>query len=386
VQFFLIVFGFAPLVMLGLHDVGGWSGLKAGLARVALARGFGPGAWSESWAYLGSTASNPMGVEWFGLVMGLGFVLSFGYWCTDFLTVQRAMAAESLSAALRAPLIATAPKMLFPFLVVLPGMIAVALAQGAGATAFTLPHKLDGSPNFDLVIPTMLGRYFPAGLLGLGLTALIASFMSGMAGNVTAFNTVWTNDIYQPYLRPGAGDHHYLWMGRVATVGGVLLSLAAAYFASAFNNIMDVLQLVFAFINAPLFATFLLGMFWRRANGTGAFCGLLAGTLAAALHHALTLPAHAAVGVKGGWLAVLHLYPSEMAQNFWTAIFAWTTCLLATIIVSLAGRPPAPGSLAGLVRAETPRIEAAAAFVWQRPEVLAALALAAVIALNSECF
>jgi solute:Na+ symporter, SSS family len=382
VQFFLIVFGFAPLVMLGLHDVGGWAGLKAGLARVALAHGFGAGAWSESWAYLGSTASNPMGVEWFGLVMGLGFVLSFGYWCTDFLTVQRAMAAESLSAARRAPLIATLPKMLFPFLVILPGMIAVALTQGAGTAPFTLPPKPDGSPNFDLVIPTMLGHYFPAGLLGLGLTALIASFMSGMAGNVTAFNTVWTNDIYRPYLRPGAGDRHYLWMGRVATVGGVLLSLGAAYFASAFNNIMDVLQLVFAFINAPLFATFLLGMFWRRANGHGAFCGLLAGTLAAALHHGMTLPAHAAIGVKGGWLAVVHHYPSEMAQNFWTAIVAWTSCFLVTIIVSLAGRPPPRGSLAGLVRSETPRIAVAAAPPWQRPWVLAVLALAAVVALN----
>jgi solute:Na+ symporter, SSS family len=386
VQFFLIVFGFAPLVMLGLHDVGGWSGLKAGLSRVALEHGFGAGAWSESWRYLGSTAQNPMGVEWFSLIMGLGFVLSFGYWCTDFLTIQRAMAAESVSAARRAPLIATVPKMLFPFLVILPGMIAVALTQGAGAAAFTLPTKPDGSPNFDLVIPTMLAHYFPAGLLGLGLTALIASFMSGMAGNVTAFNTVWTNDIYQPYLRPGAGDRHYLWMGRVATVGGVLLSLAAAYFASAFNNIMDVLQLVFAFINAPLFATFLLGMFWRRANGNGAFFGLLAGTVAAALHHGMTLPAHAAVGVKGGWLAVMHRYPSEMAQNFWTAIVAWTVCFLVTIIVSLAGRSPVAGSLVGLVRSETPRIEPRASSFWERPAVLAALALAAVVALNIAFF
>ncbi len=382
VQFFLIVFGFAPLVMLGLHDVGGWSGLRAGLARVALAHGFGAGAWSESWAYLGSTALNPMGVERFGLVMGLGFVLSFGYWCTDFLTIQRAMAADSLSAARRAPLIATLPKMLFPFLVILPGMIAVALTQGAGSSAFALPNKPDGSPNFDLVIPTLLGHYFPAGLLGLGLTALIASFMSGMAGNVTAFNTVWTNDIYQPYLRPGAGDRHYLWMGRVATVGGVLLSLAAAYLAAAFNNIMDVLQLVFAFINAPLFATFLLGMFWQRANGNGAFYGLLAGTVAAALHHGMTLPAHAVVGVKGGWLAIEHHYPSEMAQNFWTAIIAWTSCFVVTIIVSLAGRPPAPGSLVGLVRSATPRIDAGAKPWWQRPEFLAALAIAAVVALN----
>src|SRR3984957_6383161 len=291
-QFFLIVFGFAPLVMLGLHDVGGWAGLQAGLARVATSQGFAPGAWSESWRFLGSTSTNPMGVEWIGMAMGLGFVLSFGYWCTDFLIVQRAMAAESMSAARRTPLIATLPKMLFPFLVIVPGMIAIALTQRAGVGGLSLPSKPDGSLNFDLVIPLMLGHYFPNGLLGLGLTALIASFMSGMAGNLTAFNTVWTNDIYQPYIRSNASDAHSLWMGRIITVVGVVLSLLAAYLVAQFNTIMDVLQLVFAFINAPLFATFLLGMFWKRANGHGAFVGLVAGTLAAAVHHGLTLPAH----------------------------------------------------------------------------------------------
>ena len=381
-QFFLIVFGFAPLVFLGLHDVGGWDGLTAGLARVATAHGYAPGAWSESWRFLGSTTANPMGVEWFGIVMGLGFVLSFGYWCTDFLIVQRAMAAESMSAARRTPLIATLPKMLFPFLVILPGMIAIALTQGAGASGFVLPGKPDGTPNFDLVIPVMLGHYFPNGLLGLGLTALIASFMSGMAGNVTAFNTVWTNDIYRPYIRGDASDQHYLWMGRIATLGGVLLSLAAAYLVSAFNNIMDVLQLVFAFINAPLFATFLLGMFWRRANGHGAFSGLLAGTAAAALHHGLTLPAHALPGVKGGWLALTHLYPSEMAQNFWTAIFAWSTCFVVTIVVSLLGAAPARERLVGLVHSETPRIDDGSVVWWQRPAALGALALAGAALLN----
>jgi SSS family solute:Na+ symporter len=380
-QFFLIVFGFLPLVLLGLHDIGGWSGLKLGLAQVATSQGFAPGAWSESWAYLGSTNSNPMGVEWFGMAMGLGFVLSFGYWCTDFLIVQRAMAAESLSAARRTPLIATLPKMLFPFLVIIPGMIAVALTHRAGAAGLIIPLKPDGAANYDLVIPMMLVHYFPNGLLGLGLTALIASFMSGMAGNVTAFNTVWTNDIYQPYIRRGAGDTHYLWMGRFATVAGVALSLLAAYLVAEFNNIMDVLQLVFAFINAPLFATFLLGMFWKRANGHGAFAGLIAGTLAAALHQGLTLPAHANIGIKGGWLTILHLYPSEMAQNFWTAIFAWVACFTVTILVSLATRPP-QHSLQGLVYSETPR-ELTANDSWhQRPVTLGLLALAAVVALN----
>jgi len=381
-QFFLIVFGFLPLVLLGLHDVGGWTGLQAGLARVAGAQGFAPGAWSESWRYLGNTASNPMGVEWFGMAMGLGFVLSFGYWCTDFLIIQRAMAAESMSAARRTPLIATLPKMLFPFLVIVPGMIAIALTAGAGSSGFHLPPKPDGTLNYDLVIPVMLAHYFPSGLLGLGLTALIASFMSGMAGNVTAFNTVWTNDIYAPYLRPGAGDAHYLWIGRLATVAGVLLSLAAAYLVAEFNNIMDVLQLVFAFINAPLFATFLLGMFWKRSNGDGAFTGLLAGTVAAGLHHGLTLPAHATAGIKGGWLGVVHAYPSEMAQNFWTAIFAWSTCFLVTILVSLATRPPDPAVLPGLVYSATPRIVTADEPWILRPATLGVAALAAVVVLN----
>ncbi len=381
-QFFLIVFGFLPLVLLGLHDVGGWSGLQAGLARVAASQGFAPGAWSESWRFMDSTSHNPMGVEWFGMVMGLGFVLSFGYWCTDFLIVQRAMAAESMSAARRAPLIAALPKMLFPFLVIVPGMIAIALTHEAGS-GFSLPAKPDGTPNFDLVIPVMLGRYFPNGLLGLGLTALIASFMSGMAGNVTAFNTVWTNDIYQPYIRPTASDAHYLWMGRLATVAGVVLSLGAGYLVAQFNNIMDVLQLVFAFINAPLFATFLLGMFWTRANGHGAFTGLVTGTLAAGLHHGMTLPAHASTGVKGGWLAVLHVYPSEMAQNFWTAIFAWSACFLVTIVVSLTtGRGAARRDLSGLVYSQTPRVAGDADPWYLRPGALGLLALSAVVALN----
>jgi SSS family solute:Na+ symporter len=228
----------------------------------------------------------------------------------------------------------------------------------------------------------MLGHYFPNGLLGLGLTALIASFMSGMAGNLTAFNTVWTNDIYQPYIRSGASDAHYLWMGRIITVVGVVLSLLAAYLVAQFNNIMDVLQLVFAFINAPLFATFLLGMFWKRANGHGAFTGLVAGTLAAAVHHGLTLPAHAVAGIKGGWLGLVHVYPSEMAQNFWTAIFAWSAGFVVTIIVSLVSGGAPQRDLTGLVYSQTPRVQGEGEPWYRRPVLLGVLALAAVVALN----
>ena len=381
-QFFLIVFGFAPLVFLGLEDIGGWHGLVTGLRQVAVSRGFAPDAWTSTWSVMSSPSSNPMGVEWISIAMGLGFVLSFGYWCTDFLVVQRALAADSMQSARRTPLIAAVPKMLFPFLVILPGMTAIASTLHGGASGLALPHKADGALNYDMVIPLMLGHYFPNGLLGLGLTALMASFMTGMAGNVTAFNTVWTYDIYQAYIRQRASDHHYLNMGRVATVAGIALSIAAAYAANRFNNIMDLLQLLFAFVNAPLFATFLLGMFWKRASGHGAFFGLLAGTAAAAAHHGLTLPTGSATGIQGGWIAVLHLYPSQMAQNFWTAIYAFCVCFAVTVAVSLATRARAEHDLEGLVYSLTPRLSAAGERWYARPAVLGACVLAGAIVLN----
>src|ERR671932_1110463 len=224
-QFFLIVAGLFPLVTLALRDVGGWGGLTTRLGAAAQAGGHAPGAYTHLWRYMDSPSHNPLGVEWFGLLMGLGFVLSFGYWCTDFLVVQRAMAANSMTSARRTPLIAAFPKMMFPALVVLPGMIALAATIGADGAGL-IPPKLDaamrplmdarGRPvlDFDLATPSLLVHYFPAGMLGLGVTALMASFMSGMAGNVTAFNTVWTYDIYQSHIRPGAAVAHNPWVGR----------------------------------------------------------------------------------------------------------------------------------------------------------------------------
>jgi SSS family solute:Na+ symporter len=399
-QFFLIVAGFFPLVLLGLKNVGGWSGLKQQL----------PVAYAHSWQGMGNAHTNPLGVEWFALVMGLGFVLSFGYWCTDFLVVQRAMAADSMIAARRTPLIAALPKMVFPFLVILPGLIAIALptpvmqsvnASGSAPILASAPGKglipakvdettgavkldADGKPilDYDLAIPNMLIHYFPTGILGLGLTALLASFMSGMAGNVTAFNTVWTYDIYQSYLNKKASDEHYLWMGRMSTVFGILISIAAAYAATRFNNIMDFLQLVFAFVNAPLFATFLLGMFWKRTSGHGAFFGLLLGTTAAAIHHGLTLPMGAVPGIKGGWLGSIHTYPSEMAQNFWTAIWAWSACFVITILISLATKPRAESELKGLVYSLTERPSEGHLSFFQRPLTLGIIVLALVLLLN----
>ncbi len=436
-QFFLIVAGFAPLVWIGLRNVGGWQGIKHAL----------PATMTHSWRGMAHASTNSLGVEWVGLAMGLGFVLSFGYWCTDFLVIQRAMAADSEISARRVPLIAAVPKMFFPFLVILPGLIAVTvtshMAGAGGAPVPGIPHltqtitetpggavgtrpvaavedtnaaaseaaagmpldeahphgiipakldpvsgqpmlNADGTPvyNYDLAIPVMLLHFFPTGILGLGLTALLASFMSGMAGNVTAFNTVWTYDIYQAYINRRDTDAHYLWMGRMATIGGIVLSIGAAYTVKNFNNIMDALQLIFSLVNAPLFATFLLGMFWKRTTGHGAFTGLISGTLAALAHHGLTLPADATPGIHGAWLHLVHTYPSDMAQNFWTAIFAFTVNLVVTIAVSLLTEPRPEPELVGLVYSLTPRPVETHLDWWQRPATLGVAVLAMLVVLN----
>ncbi len=363
-QFFLIVLGFSPLAILAVNRAGGWAGMRANL----------PDVMTHTWKYAGTATANPMGVEAFGLVAGLGFVLSFGYWCTDFLVIQRAMAANSMSAARRTPLMAAFPKMIMPFIVIVPGIAALALTKmGSG---YSLPLKGDGY-DYDLALTTLMAQFYPSGMLGVGLTALMASFMSGMAGNVTAFNTVFTFDIYQSYLRPGQSDSHYLKVGRLTTVVGVALSIATAYLASQFNNIMDFLQLIFGFVNAPLFATFLLGMFWKRATGHGAFTGLLSGTGAAALVHGLTV----AEG-KGGWISNLHVFPSQMAQNFWIAIFAWVTCFLVTIVVSLATTAHSESSLRGLVYGLTDMPSEEGVAWYLRPVPLAIVVAVALTILN----
>jgi len=363
-QFFLIVIGFTPLAIMAVSKAGGWEGMSSRLPPVMV----------HAWKYTGSSADNPMGGEAFGLLTGLGFVLSFGYWCTDFLVVQRAMAANSMSAARRTPLIAAFPKMVMPFIVILPGIAAMALTKMN--VGYSLPIKGAGY-DYDLALTTTMVHFYPSGLLGLGLTALMASFMSGMAGNVTAFNTVFTYDLYQSYIRKNAPDDHYLRVARWTTLFGVALSIAAAYMAQAYNNIMDVLQLVFSFVNAPLFATFLLGMFWKRTTGHGAFVGLLSGTGAAAAVHGLTI----AEG-KGGWIATVHQFPSTMAQNLWMAIFAWSTCFVVTLLVSLATRARPEEELRGLVYSLTPRVIDADEPWHKRPAVLACIVGAFVFILN----
>jgi SSS family solute:Na+ symporter len=365
VQFFLIVLGFAPLSILAVSKAGGWRGISTHLQPVM----------THSWHYVTHASENPMGVELFGLLAGLGFVLSFGYWCTNFLVVQRAMAAETMAGARQTPLIAAFPKIFMPFVVIFPGIAAVALMNMS--SGYTLPLKPQGGYDYDQVLTTLMAQFYPSGVLGIGMTALMASFMSGMAGNVTAFNTVFTYDLYQSYIRRNAPDRHYLWVGRVTTVAGVALSIGTAYLATYFNNIMDFLQLVFAFVNAPLFATFLLGMFWKRTTSSGAFWGLLTGLVAGALTLGLTVAEN-----KGGWIAQLHQFPSSMAQNFWIAIISWCACFIVTLLVSLATKPKPESELHNLVYGVTDLPHEGNAPWYKRPGPLAVVVIAVLVIMN----
>jgi SSS family solute:Na+ symporter len=463
-QFFMIVLGFAPVVYLGLKDVGGWGAMNHSLQAVAVnpsalylkdpGISYASNAWTSAWQpVLAGPAHNPMGVDWFAMIFGLGFVLSFGYWCTNFLVVQRAMAAKNMTAARNTPLVAAIPKMFFPFLVIVPGMIAVALtsmpdkdyripppiisqanydnaiaavksagvpdAAAVKAVGDALGHKVDSEKilslvaankasqltttqiqqglynsiaenYYDGVILSLVKKYCPPGLLGLALTALLASFMSGMAGNVTAFNTVFTYDLYQAYFAKDKSDKHYFFAGKVVTVVGIVLSIGAAYFASMYDNAMDIIQLVFGFVNAPLFATFLLGMFWKRTTGTGAFLGLFGGIAGSAIFHALTTVSsnldaagHVVNGMKGGYLKVVEIFPSEMAQNFWLAAFAFIVCFTLTVVISLAtARTKTDADLKGLVYSLTPKIVDNNQPWYLRPAIVGVVLLIACVILN----
>lgn len=364
-QFFLIVLGIAPLVYIGLDKAGGIEGILQNVDNAKL----------HVWKGMGTAATNPMGVDAFSLVFGLGFVLAFGYWCTDFLVVQRAMISKNLNAAQRTPIIASIPKILMPAIVILPGIIILALQKTS--TGFDLPVNANGETDYNMVLPTLLTNLYPNGILGVGITALIASFMSGMAGNVTAFNTVFTFDIYQAYIKKEASEKHYLFVGKATTVIGIILSIATAYVARGYNSIMDLLQLVFSFVNAPLFATFLLGMFWKRATANGAFYGLLSGTVGAALAHGLTT----AEG-KGGWITNLHTYYSGTSHAFNIAWMAFVICFVVTVTVSLFTKPKSENSLVGLVYSLTPRQTDKAKVWYKNPLVLGIIVLLATLVLN----
>jgi solute:Na+ symporter, SSS family len=364
-QFFLIVLGIAPLVYLGLNKVGGWEGIVANVDNAKL----------HLWKGMDHASNNPMGVDAFSLVFGLGFVLAFGYWCTDFLVVQRAMISRNLNEARRTPIIAAVPKIFMPLIVILPGILILALQSKVGG--FELPKNVNGDIDYNMTLPVMLANLYPNGLLGIGITALIASFMSGMAGNVTAFNTVWTYDIYQSHIKKNASEKHYLWVGKATTVVGILISIATAYIARGFNSIMDLLQLVFSFVNAPLFATFFLGMFWKRTTANGAFWGLLAGTASAALTHGLTVAEK-----KGGWIANLHEFYSGTSQAFTIASIAFIVCFVLTLLISSFTKRKPDEELKGLVYSLTPRQRDASKVWYKNPLWLGIIVLIITIVFN----
>jgi SSS family solute:Na+ symporter len=349
IQFFLIWLGILPIVFLGMKEVGGFKGFLSRLPENLL----------HSWKTLGDPSANPLGIEWVGVVLGLGFVLSFGYWTTDFLVVQRALASESLSASRRTPIIAAFPKMLVPIIVVIPGLVALSV----------LPEfSSNSNPDYNSSLILLMKHYLPSGVLGLAITALLASFMSGMAGNVTAFNTVWTYDIYGSYIRKNMPDSHYLRMGKYATIFGVLLSIGSAYIVQSFPNLMDYMQLIFSFFNAPLFATFLLGMFWKRATPWGGFFGLISGILTAAIHYFL-------------YRFNIINYPSEMGANYYQAWWAWLVDFLVTIIVSLFTSKKGDEDLKGLVYGLS-KVKAEKEKFFLRPEFLGSLVLFITLFLN----
>jgi SSS family solute:Na+ symporter len=404
-QFFVLAAGLLPMVLLGLKQIGGWNGLKAIVPATTYLR-----EWNGS-------AQGGAQAMW--LAVGLGMALGAGYWCTDFRILQTAMAAKNVESSRRAPLIAAAVKIFLPLLLIVPGLIAIALPtphttivvrnedgaiyheitvvpQAVEAGRGLVPALTDsitdpvmGKPlpdssghtllNYGLATPEMLLHYLPSGLLGLGLTALLACLMGGVAVSIMAFTTVFTCDLYQPYLRKGASDEHLLAVGRWAAAGGILLAVGAGCAAMRLNGILDALALAFALVNAPLLATFLLGMFWKRATGHGAFAGLIAGTAAAALHHGFTLPVGAQPGWQGGWIAAMHRYPSGLTQSFWTAVLAFGANLMVTVAVSLFTQARPEAELAGLVHRLTPQPKAASGAWWKRPEGLAAIILGAAI-------
>ena len=335
-QFFLIWLGALIIPILGMLEVGGWSGLVTKINERMHSNDY-----VHLWSTLGSFSGNPMGVHWTGILFGLGGVIAFGYWTTDFLVVQRAMAARDLRSAKMAPIIASYFKMMMPLIVILPGLLALAV----------LPFKLvpetavqPGQYSYNEVLPLMLARYCGPGLLGLGVTALIAGFMSGMAGNVSAFATVWTYDIYQPYIRKFETDAHYVRVGRWCTILGVILSIATAYFVTQFKSIMDYMQALVSFFIAPLFGTVILGMFWKRATPKAGFWGLLAGTLSSIAMYAL-------VKANPAYLAIIALSPNakDMAENLYRALWSWIICVLVTVVVSLFTTRKPPDELKGLV-------------------------------------
>ena len=340
VQFFLIWFGALLIPILGLVETGGWNGMVA-----RIHQNFPGQNYTHMWRPMAHFADNPMGVQWVAIVFGLGAVLSMGYWTTDFLVVQRVISAKDVRAAKLAPVIGSFFKMAVPFIVILPGLL------GLAALPFHLvpaSGMQPGQHSYDEVLPLMLARYCGPGLLGLGITALIAGFMAGMAGNVSAFATVWTYDIYRPFLRKNAPDAHYVSMGRWCTIIGLIISIGAAYIVTHFGSLMDYVQALFSFFIAPLFPIVLLGMLWKRATSAGGFLGLLAGTLSSIVMFTL-------VELDPSKVALIALSPlaKPLAIDMWRALWSGVICVIVTVAVSLATKPKEDIQLKGLVYGAT---------------------------------
>jgi solute:Na+ symporter, SSS family len=362
-QFFVIVAALAPLTIVGLKAVGGWSGLQD---KITAHKGLGALA-LHPWQGTGiGSVTNPIGANWFAIVFGLGFVLSFGYWTTNFAEVQRALAARNLSAARRTPLIGAFPKLFIPLVVVIPGLIAAVTVSGLGAKT--------GDLTCNNAIPILISKYLPTGMLGIAITGLLAAFMAGVAANVTAFNTVVSYDLWQAYVRKDEPDEYYVRFGRIATLVGMLIAIGTAFIAPGYNNMMDYIQQLFSIFNAPLFATFIVAMFWKRATPWAGFWGLLSGTLAAVATHFL----HSRGPLDLG---------SPLSADFWSATAAFVVDVVVMVAVSLATRPKPDSELRGLVwrltRTEdvSARRDPAERIWWRRPEILGTAALALTVVL-----
>src|ERR1700726_1615196 len=368
-QFFLIWAGALLIPILGLYEAGGWSNLKLQIAQRASEQ------YVHLWSGLGSFTTNPMGIHWTGIVFGLGAIISMGYWTTDFLVVQRILAAKDIRSAEMAPIIGAGLKMLVPLIVILPGLLGLAVLPmkltGEAAAAAT------GGHSYNDVLPLMLARYCGPGLLGLGITALIAGFMSGMAGNVSAFTTVWTYDIYRPLINNKGTDHHYVNMGRWTTIVGVLISVGTAYLVMQFASIMDYVQALFSFFIAPLFGTVILGMLWRRATGAAGFWGLLCGTLSS-----ISMWAWVKIDPSALRYVALSPHAKALAQDMFQALWSFCVCVIVTVVVSYLTQPKPEAELVGLVRGLTPMPSVGDLPFYEKPTFWAIVVAIVFVVLN----
>ena len=365
IQFFLIWSGLFLVSVLGIIEIGGVDEI---FARI-------PESFNTLWSTSADPAQNGMAITWAGIALGLGFVLSFGYWTTDFLVVQRAFSAKNLRAARMTPIIASFFKMAVPFLVIMSGLIAIVLARDPNS-GFTLLQD-GGQINYDSALPLLIKRYYPTGLVGLGVTALLAGFMAGQAGNISAFNTVWTYDIYKSIINKNASDKHLLTMGRITTIAGIIISIGTAYWAMSFPSIMDYMQAIFSWVNAPLFATMILGMFVWWITPSGGFWGLISGMVSSFVLF---------LTVKFQWIdpkiITLSGPVSDMAANFWRAWWAWLICFVVTIMVSFHTKRKPKEELVGLVWGLTEDKILEHLVWWKRPEFYGAISLIALVILN----